>query len=155
MKSFSIHQPLCGDTITSAGMTMTFKLRSGATEGRYSLTEFILPPRFPGQPSHIHRVFEHTFYVLEGTVNVQLCDQVIQAGVGTSVFIPAGVAHTFSNPHQQPAKMLAVDAPGGLERYYEELAAAFPPGTPLRDEVVRQILERYDTFPTESQSAAA
>jgi mannose-6-phosphate isomerase-like protein (cupin superfamily) len=142
-----IHQLQSGDTISAAGATMTFKLRSEATAGRYSLTEYLLPPQFAGPPPHVHHVFEHTFYVVEGYIQVQLDGEVIEAAVGTSVFIPAGVAHTFANPHPQPSRILAIDTPGGLERYYEELAAAFPPGTPLNRDVVRQIQARYDTHP--------
>jgi uncharacterized cupin superfamily protein len=56
-------------------------------------------------------VFEHTFYVLEGILQVQLDTEIIHAGVGTSVFIPAGVVHTFANPYPQLARFLAIDAP--------------------------------------------
>jgi hypothetical protein len=47
----------------------------------------------------------------------------------------------------RPARMLAVDTPGTLEGYYRDLAAAFPPGTPLDRNVVAEIQQRYDTRP--------
>jgi mannose-6-phosphate isomerase-like protein (cupin superfamily) len=144
-----VHQPLSGDTLTVAGATITFKVRSDETGSPYSLLDSTLPPHFAGPPPHIHRVIAHTFYVLEGRLQVQLGTEVIQAGVGTSIFVPAGVAHTFANPHTQPTRILQIDSPGEFERYYEELAEAFPSGTPLDRNVMRQIQARYDTYPPE------
>jgi hypothetical protein len=80
---------------------------------------------------------------------MQLATEIIHAGVGTSVFIPAGIVHTFANPHARPARFLTIDTLGGFERYYEELAEAFPPGTPFNRDLVRQIQARYDTYPPE------
>ena len=43
--------------------------------------------------------------------------------------------------------MLAIDTPRTLEGYYRDLAAAFPPGTPLDRAKVSEIQQRYDAFP--------
>jgi mannose-6-phosphate isomerase-like protein (cupin superfamily) len=149
MSDASVLLPGEGEVITTAGTTITFKVRSEATAGRFSVTEYVLPPQFAGPPPHIHRIFEHVFYVLAGQVQIQLGETIVRGGAGTSVFIPVGTPHTFSNPDAASARLLAIDTPGGLEAYYEELAAAFPPGTPLNRQVVAEIQQRYDTYPAE------
>jgi mannose-6-phosphate isomerase-like protein (cupin superfamily) len=97
----------------------------------------------------VHRDLDHAFYVLEGEVEFQAGDSTVRADVGTFVFVPRGVGHRFGNPGDVPARMLEVDAPGGFERYYQELAATFPAGTGVDPAVVSAIQRKYDTYPPE------
>ncbi len=115
--------------------------------GAFPVTEYALPAGFPGPPPHVHATFEHAWYVLDGTIRVQIGGETIELGAGAFAFVPAGTPHAFGNPGDAPARMLAIDTPGGLEGYYEELASAFPPGTPLDRQVVAGIQQRYDTRP--------
>lgn len=147
MTEVILHPPDGGESFMAAGTRIIVKLRSPATGGRYSVTEYHLPPDFAGPPLHVHTVFEHAWQVLEGSVQVQVGAAVQQLQAGGFVFVPAGTPHTFSNPGPLPARMLAVDSPGGLEEYYIELARAFPPGTPLDRGVVADIQKRFDTHP--------
>lgn len=140
-------EPGEGHLLTAAGTRTTFKVTSASTDGRFSLAEYTIPPKFPGPPPHIHRKFGHAWYVLEGVVQIQVGGQTYPATAGAFVYVPSGIAHTFSNPGRAPARMLAIDTPGGLEPYFEELARAFPEGTLLKREVVAEIQTRYDTFP--------
>ena len=136
-----------GRTVTVTNTCTTFKVTSEVNGGRFSLAEYDLPAGFPGPPPHVHKKFEHAWYVLGGELQVQINQRIIQAPAGTFVFVPKGTTHTFSNPGSVNVRMLAIDTPGGLEPYYEELANAFPDGTPLNPQVIRNIQERYDTFP--------
>ena len=138
-----------GLTLTAAQTRTTFKVTSAATGDRFSMAEYWLPHQFPGPPPHVHRLFEHAWYILEGQVLVQIGEQSVTAYPGAFVFIPAGIAHTFSNPHNAPARMLAIDTPGGFEAYYEELSAAFPGDTTVDPVKIVEIQRRYDTYPTE------
>ncbi|GGK29181.1 hypothetical protein GCM10008955_23730 [Deinococcus malanensis] len=147
MSDVILHPPEGGESFMAAGTLILIKLRSEATGGRYSVTEYHLPPDFSGPPPHVHSVFEHAWQVLEGSIQVQVGAVVQQLPAGSFVFVPARTPHTFSNPGSQPARLLAVDSPGGLEEYYTELARAFPPGTPLDRSVVAEIQKRFDTHP--------
>lgn len=53
----------------------------------------------PGQvlPRHRHEHEHEVFDVLAGTGVIWLDGQLVQAGPGTSVFVPAGVEHGFEN----------------------------------------------------------
>jgi quercetin dioxygenase-like cupin family protein len=53
----------------------------------------------PGQvlPKHTHAHEHEIFDVLEGSGIIWLDGEEVQAGAGTSVFVPAGVEHAFEN----------------------------------------------------------
>lgn len=136
-----------GQSVAIGPTRTTFLTRSQQTEGRYSLVEHTFPPQFTGPPPHVHRHYDHAWYVLEGEVQLTCGDRLVSASAGTFVLVPRGIAHTFSNPGTVPARMLEIDAPGGFEPYFEELAAAIPEGAPVNPSVVVDIQRKYDTFP--------
>jgi hypothetical protein len=84
---------------------------------------------------------------VEGTLHLTCGERSIVVTAGTCVLVPNGIAHTFANPADVPARLLEIDAPGGFEPYFEELATAIPAGTPVDPAVVVAIQRKYDTFP--------
>jgi mannose-6-phosphate isomerase-like protein (cupin superfamily) len=44
---------------------------------------------------HIHHADDEAWHILEGTLTFRFRDRTIEAAAGTTVFVPAGVAHTF------------------------------------------------------------
>jgi mannose-6-phosphate isomerase-like protein (cupin superfamily) len=49
-----------------------------------------------GPPAlHVHHADDEAWHVLDGTLTFRYEDRTETAGPGTTVFIPAGVAHTF------------------------------------------------------------
>ena len=44
---------------------------------------------------HVHHADDEAWHVLEGTLTFRFRDQTIEASAGTTVFMPAGVAHTY------------------------------------------------------------
>ena len=79
-------------------------------------------------------------------MRIDVGERTVQASVGTFVFVPKGVVHSFSNPGAVWSRILQIDAPGGFENFYEELATAFPEGTPIVDLVLDAIQQKYDTY---------
>jgi hypothetical protein len=57
------------------------------------------------------------------------------------------MAHTFANLGGAPTRLLELDAPGGFEGYFAELAAAFPAGAAIEPATVAATQWRYDTYP--------
>src|SRR5581483_11194253 len=45
---------------------------------------------------HVHRSDDEAWHVLEGELTFRYTDRTETAGPGTTIFIPAGVAHTFT-----------------------------------------------------------
>lgn len=45
---------------------------------------------------HVHHADDEAWHVLEGELMFRYLDRTERAGPGTTVFVPAGVAHTYS-----------------------------------------------------------
>jgi mannose-6-phosphate isomerase-like protein (cupin superfamily) len=104
------------------------RVAASADDGLGSVTvvDFELAPGALGPPPHRHAVLTDCFYVLAGTLTVLAGEREHAAPPGSFAAVPPGHVHTISNPTAQPVRFLNVTAPGGLERYLRELAAARP-----------------------------
>lgn len=99
---------------------ITFKVTSEETGGAYSLCEDVTAPG-GGAPPHIQHKDTEAFYVLEGTYTFMLGDQSIETGPGGHVYVPTGIVHAFQNTGSEPARMLILNAPGGIhEGFFAE-----------------------------------
>jgi mannose-6-phosphate isomerase-like protein (cupin superfamily) len=123
------------------------RVRFLAEEEPLSVTETVLEPGFPGPRPHRHQRTRDVFYVLEGTVTFHLDGESMAAPAGSFVAVPPGVTHTFSNPGAEPARLLNIMVPGGLEQYLKEAAAAAPEGSRPDPDVLARIASRYDLQP--------
>ena len=109
-----------GNTIEVPGQPLTYKATKEDTKGAYSLLEVTVIG--DGPPQHIHKAEEEALYVLEGEVNIQIGDQIIQGTAGSFVLIPRGTVHTFQNAGSTPAKLLGIVSPPGFEQFFIEIA---------------------------------
>jgi uncharacterized cupin superfamily protein len=75
---------------------------------------------------HLHRSYEEAFYVLEGHIQFQLGANDVHAGPGSTVLVPAGVAHCFRNVGATDVTWLVVGAPAAAVTAVEEVAALAP-----------------------------
>jgi uncharacterized cupin superfamily protein len=80
----------------------------GADKLGASLHEFL--PGAPDTALHMHYGVEEMFFVLNGTPTVRTPDGEEQLAPGDVVYFPEGPEglHTFSNPSDKPARMLAI-----------------------------------------------
>jgi len=44
---------------------------------------------------HVHHADDEAWHVLEGTLSFTFADREVEAAAGATVFVPAGVAHTY------------------------------------------------------------
>ena len=66
----------------------------------------------------------------------------LQAGPGDLLRKPRGVAHTFWNAGDEPARLLELISPAGFENYFRELAPLL--AGPERDEAaIGELVARY------------
>jgi mannose-6-phosphate isomerase-like protein (cupin superfamily) len=136
----AIVQPLADAVVQAVlGGSISVRVRAEDTAGQFGLIEQVVPGGFPGPAMHVHPEFDETFYVLEGTLAFRVEDQAYDAPAGTVAFIPRGTRHTFANTSARPVRSLVLLAPGGFERYFDELIAliarrgGLPPEEELRD----------------------
>ena len=113
------------------------KVHADDTGGQYSVLEHTLEPETLAMPMHRHRLETKTLYAIEGSLTVQIDNEVYVAAPGASLVVPAGMMHTMWNETDRRVRFLAIIAPGGLERYYGEVAALVPTrGKPDMDGVI-------------------
>ena len=115
------------------------RVRSEASGGAAAVLEHTLEPGCIAMPLHRHAATTEVLHILHGTLIVRVREEIRPAVAGTSVVIPAGVWHTFwvTPDESDPVRFLAMVAPGGLEKYYEEVAAHIPKrGAPDMDAVL-------------------
>ena len=132
-----------GQIVHLLALGVRFMIDGDATGGAFSLVEHPLPPRALGAPVHTHRNEDEYSYVLEGRVGVQLGGDVIEAGPGSLVFKPRGVAHAFWNAGDEPARLLEIISPAGFEHYFRELAPLLA-ATDRDEAAIGDVVSRYE-----------
>ena len=92
------------------------------TDGGLSMLEVSIPPRTLIKP-HLHTREDEYSLVLAGPIGVRTADDVVEeVPTGSWLIKPRSVPHAMWNVGEQPARVLEVVIPGGLEKYFAEIA---------------------------------
>jgi mannose-6-phosphate isomerase-like protein (cupin superfamily) len=59
---------------------------------------------------HVHYADDEAWHILEGTLTFRFSDKQLDAPAGTTVFVPAGVPHTYYEAHG-PTRYLIIMTP--------------------------------------------
>lgn len=97
------------------------------------------PPRLIA-PLHLHRHDDEAWYVLDGTLRVQVGKDEVEARAGSAVFVPRGTPHTYWNPDFQPARYLLVMT-SNIYQLIQEIHS-MQERTPA---ALRAVFEKYDS----------
>lgn len=81
----------------------------GAENLRTSVIQF--DPGEEGPLSYHHEPIEEFYVVLDGKLDVQIEEELVEADEGTVLFIPPGTSHAPRNPYDEPATLLTMVAP--------------------------------------------
>lgn len=110
------------DTRTTHWMGTTYTLRftKSETGGAFGLVDSVTEPGY-GPPRHVHENEDEAFFILSGEVEFWTEAGTVCKGPGEAVFMPRRVEHTFRVAGDQPARMLTMLTPGGLESYFLEM----------------------------------
>jgi quercetin dioxygenase-like cupin family protein len=108
-----------GERIWIVGDTMTLKATGESTGGSLVLLENLTAPG-GGPPPHIHTREDEFWYVLDGTFEIRIGDQVHALGAGGFAYAPRGTVHNFRNTAQTPSRILVGFTPGGTEGFFRE-----------------------------------
>lgn len=87
-----------------------------------SVNEVNVGPDFEGPGPHFHKEHVDAFYVLEGELEFINGTETLRGGPGTTVAVPPGIVHGFTNPGPGAARYLNIHAPD--ERFIEYLRGA-------------------------------
>lgn len=120
---------------------VTHKLTTQQTHGGYYLFEFEFDPE-SGNRFHVHSYEDEVVYVLEGAIEIRLDNQELHAVTGGVAHLPKQIPHALYNPLNTTSRYLAMAIPGGMENFFDELAAANEAGL-LDDATHRKISLKY------------
>lgn len=119
-----------------AGGPLVLKARAETTNGSVTAFENIIACG-QGPGLHLHVREDEMYYVLDGALAFQAGEHRFDAPTGAFVFIPRGTPHCFANLADDPARVLVVFTPAGMERFFEA-HAALPEG-PVDPDTLREI----------------
>lgn len=105
-----------------AGGPLTFKARGAETNGALTAFENVIAPG-EGPPVHVHAHEDESWYVLEGTLRFRLGTDLRAAPTGSFVFVPRGTDHAFQNIGDEPARILVMFTPAGIEHFFDRFAS--------------------------------
>jgi quercetin dioxygenase-like cupin family protein len=126
-----------GETVQGpAGGPLTFKARGEQTNGALTLLENLIAPG-DGPPLHTHAHEDESWYVLEGALRFRLGEEIAAAPAGSFVFVPRGTPHCFQNIGEEPARIIVMFTPSGMERFFDRFATL--PAGPVDPEAFRSI----------------
>jgi quercetin dioxygenase-like cupin family protein len=119
--------PPSAGTVLDA-LAVTHRLTSRQTDGSLYLFESTFEPG-DGNRLHRHSREDEISYVLEGALEVRLADGRHVLEVGGVARLPKGIPHALRNPSTAPSRYLFIAVPGGLDRWFDEIARAIHDGT--------------------------
>lgn len=133
-----------GRSFWGPGDTYTFLVTGEQSGGSMFAMDCLLGPG-GGPPPHRHLAEDELFYVYSGAVEFTVDGNTATIAAGRSAFIPRGTAHSYVNATEDPARMLAIYTPAGMEGWFMEVCTpvsdpslAPPPVTP---ELIERMLE--------------
>lgn len=108
------------------GLLAEVKASAADTAGQYTLVDITAPAGLQA-PLHVHHREDEGFYVLEGSITVEVGDETVELGPGQHAFGPRGIPHRFT-VGPDGAHMLWVLTPGGFEELIHDVSV--PAETP-------------------------
>ena len=121
--------------------------------GHLGVVEHLLAPRSIAAPMHRHTKEDEFSLILQGRVWFVADGEEHVAEVGDLVFKPRGEWHTFFNAADEPARLLELISPGGLEEAFRAIDRAgddvdldrliAPYGCEADHEATAPLMERY------------
>jgi quercetin dioxygenase-like cupin family protein len=127
-------------------MLAEVKASSADTGGMYTLLEITAPAGLQ-TPLHVHYREDEGFYVLDGSVTIEVGDETVELGPGQHAFGPRDIPHRFT-VGPDGAHMIWVLTPGGFDEFVDDVSAAadtptVPPASVTPPEDAAEIVLRH------------
>jgi mannose-6-phosphate isomerase-like protein (cupin superfamily) len=101
-----------------AGVRDRFLIDGEDAGGRFALVQHLFPPRALLAPVHLHHLEDEYTFVLSGRIGGILGEDEVFAEPGDLVFKPRNQWHTLWNAGDEPAVVLELISPAGLDKFF-------------------------------------
>jgi mannose-6-phosphate isomerase-like protein (cupin superfamily) len=128
------------------GSVMFFKALAEQDGGDLSVMERTLPPGGRRPPAHRHTNCSEAYFVLDGAVAVVIEGVEHRLGPEQFILVPRGVAHTFGNAGDDPARLLVIHAPA-MDGYFAGLHELWQRDEPPTVDEERSLMARFAMDP--------
>ena len=137
--------------------TLRVLVPSSATKGRFSVVELTEHPPYR-TPAQVHPEMDESFYVLEGTLALEIDGRSHRLPAGSFVHIPRGTVHAQGSADETPVRLLATFSPGAFDQFFidrVELAKSVTRSDPGFQQRLVEIVRRYPRWLASPPAAAA
>jgi quercetin dioxygenase-like cupin family protein len=110
-------EPAGGKVVLEGTVGVITKIPGTATNGVIAVVEHPVAARTL-VPPHVHQDHDEWSYILEGRIGARVGDDEFIAEPGSYILKPRQIPHTFWNPDDQPARILEIITPSGLEEMF-------------------------------------
>lgn len=110
-----------GQTLQVLSDRICIKLQSAASPNRMAVMTVDVPPE-GFVPPHTHAKEEESYFMLEGTMVMQLGSQEWTIKPGDFVHVLAGTVHGYRNDSNQCVRFLAWSIGGAIDKFFMEMA---------------------------------
>jgi quercetin dioxygenase-like cupin family protein len=139
----SLHEASAHRTVALYDVEFAYRLASEHTDGHAAVLEVTIPPRTLVKP-HQHSKEDEFSLVLSGRVGARIGDRTYEEiAPGSSVVKPRDIPHAMWNLADEPARILEIVMPAGLEQYFVELAPILREHGPQWTERFYELATRY------------
>jgi quercetin dioxygenase-like cupin family protein len=113
-----------GEALWMGDVLDTIKASADQTGNSFALVETI-NSQGTGPPLHVHDRFDRGLYVLEGEYTVMVGHDSVLAQVGTWIFVPGKVPHTWRCDSSE-GRILSLLLPGNFDGFFREVGEPVP-----------------------------
>jgi len=99
-----------------------FGLTYIATGHQYFQCSTLIPAGDIGPPKHSHANESEGFYVVEGTLDLEIDGDLRVIGEGEFAIALPGQSHTWSNRSKSTTELIVTFSPAGIEQMFRELS---------------------------------
>ncbi|MBD2460811.1 quercetin 2,3-dioxygenase [Oscillatoria sp. FACHB-1407] len=110
-----------GQTLQVLSDRVCIKLKSASSANRMAVMSVEVPPG-GFVPPHTHDKEEESYFMLEGTMTMQLDNQEWMLEPGDFVHVPANTIHGYSNHSDQSIRFLAWSVGGAVDEFFTEMS---------------------------------
>lgn len=134
---------------TLMGQNVRVKTPGSATDGRVTVIEAVEPPHSP-PPVFTRHAFIEMFLVVKGALTFQfLHEEAFVLEAGQMVTVPGFRPHSFWNDGDDPAHVMLICTPAGLDRFFEasdRLLRRMLPDTTDTDELKEEMARLREEY---------